>query len=373
MSSNYFHPGPGEDQQMILDLVTGFAGDELAPMAESIDHAAALPDELSGQLAEMGLLAIPIAEEKGGAGFDFTSYALSLVELARGSGTTAMHILNQTSFFLSPLSEGNCEHRAFAEVASGEARGALAAAEDTGSWLAEMSTTVSDSKLSGTKTHVLGADDAGWLLVAATEGEGISLFALESSRAGITIGGTAGRLGCRSLRTSTVTFDGVAVSDEDRIGAVGQGNDILRAAETRAQVALACVAAGLSSAARDAAAQYATERKQFRRPISDFEAIRQRLASSELAYGSSMSLILSCSRMIDDGADAAQLARIARVTAVTGAVKATDDALQVYGGYGFSQEYPAERIYRDACSLGVMLGGNDAASQALAAAIIPAE
>ena len=162
MSENYFYPGPGEDQQMILDLVTGFASDQLGPLAESIDHACALPEDLSGQLAEMGLLGIPIDEEKGGAGFDFTSYALALAELARGCGTVAMHIVNQTSYFLSPLSEGNCQHRSLAEVMSGQTSGALAAAEDGGSWSSsDLQTTMSEGVLSGSKAHVLGADDVG--------------------------------------------------------------------------------------------------------------------------------------------------------------------------------------------------------------------
>ncbi len=372
MKSTYFYPAPSEDQQMILDLVVGFAKDELTSLAEGIDHQGEIPQALQEQMAEMGLLAIPISEDNGGAGFDFTSYVLSLAEIAKASGTVAMHLANQTTFFLEPLAQFATGHRAFDEVASGGALGALALLEDAGSFAAEgIQTAVDGLKLSGQKSGVLGGEDAKWILVGAKEGDGISFFAFEKDRAGTHLSETSKRLGFRSLSSSTVTFEGVSLRDEDRVGQAGEGAAILAYLQTRGQVALTAIAAGIADAAGEAAAQYATERKQFRRAISEFEAIKQRLASSVLAHGASMSLLLSCSRMIDDGIPCDQLARVAKVTATSGAVEATDDALQVYGGYGFSQEYPAERFYRDACCLGVFLGGNDDSIQELAKTILP--
>ncbi len=372
MEFSYFYPRPNEDQQMIVDMVQGFASDELTRHAEQIDHDGKIESDLESQLAEMGLLGIPISEENGGAGFDFTSYVLALVELSKSSAATAMHVVNQTSLFLEPLSNNTEVHSAFVEVASGDARGALALCEDAGSWKPSTITMPCESMvLNGEKTGVLGAQDAQWLLVAAKENDALSFFVIECDRVGVELGKSSQRLGLRSLSSTSVKFANVAVTESDRVGASGEGASILEQIKVRGMAAVTAIACGLMAAGRDASALYATERRQFRRPIADFEAIRQRLASSVMGYGASMATLLSVARMIDEDVDATQLARIGKVMSSKAAIQATDDALQIYGGYGFSQEYPAERFYRDACCLGLLFGGNDSVTQDLAVAVIP--
>ncbi|MFT7618059.1 MAG: alkylation response protein AidB-like acyl-CoA dehydrogenase [Planctomycetota bacterium] len=374
MSQTHFHPAPTEDQAMILDLVSGFAKEELGPQGEAIDHDGVLPEALEEQLAEMGLLAIPISEGNGGAGFDFTSYALSLVELAKASATTAMHIVNQTNLFLEPMSEHAAGHQAFIDVASGTCRGALALNEDASSWLeSSIQMDCSGMVLNGSKKWVEGAASANWLIVAAKDTDGLSFFVVDAARPGINIANGPSRLGFRTIPATDVTFSNVKVEEGDRLGPANGGGEILARIRRHGMTAATAVACGIMAAARDSAALYATERKQFRRAIANFEAIRQRLSSSEMGYGTGINMLLSCARMIDAGEDCTSLARIAKVVSSQNAVKATDDALQVYGGYGVSQEYPAERFYRDACCLGGLFGGNDGISQEIAVSILPAD
>ena len=375
MSSMHFYPGPSEDQAMILDLVSGFSKDVVAPLAEQMDHDGRVPADILAQLGEMGLYSIPIAEEDGGSGFDFTSHVLALVELARGSGSLAMHVTNQCDLFLAALaSSGKGDHAAFAAVASGEAWGALALHEEEERWN-QYSFTMSlvDGHLSGSRTWVAGAPGASWFLVPCGSGDELALCLVEASRSGVQVENIQGRLGFTAIPSATVHFDKVEIHDDDVLVRGTQAQELLGDMRCRGLVAHGAIACGLTAAAQDAAGQYAAERVQFRRPIAAFEAIRQRLASSELALGAGMSLVVAAGRALDDGKNPGVLPIIAKVEASRGARRAADDALQIYGGYGFSQEYPAERIYRDACSLTGSYGGNDALCQELALSVLPSQ
>ncbi|MCB9831246.1 MAG: acyl-CoA dehydrogenase family protein [Planctomycetes bacterium] len=377
MSLHYLFPALNEDQRMILDSVEVFCAGELIGRAESIDHAAEIAPEVLEQIAELGLLAICIPEEQGGAGFDQASYHAALIEMARASATCALHVVLQCSGFLEPIARGGCaETSVFEAAATGTAMAALAAFEGEGGFdAAAISATLTerDGKLvlDGVKENVVGPADASEFLVFAREGAGISAVVVPADAAGLVLGAPLDRLGMRGVAARSLRFDGLELPMSRRVGLAGEAAGLLEETATRLMIALASIGVGIMQAARDCGARYATERQQFRRPIADFEAMRERLATAEIGQAAVLNLVFSAARGLDEGADVAQLARIAKTLAGEFAMKAADDVLQVYGGYGYSQEYPAERLYRDARYVALALGGDAATRCAIAARILP--
>lgn len=378
MNANYLFPPLGEDQRMILDSVQVFCAGELIGRAEAIDHAASFPPEVLEQVAELGLLAIAIPEDLGGAGFDQVSQQAALIEMAEASAACALHVALQSAGFLEPVAHGGCKDESiFAAVATGDRSGALAAFEGEGGLGSSgIETTVSEVGgklvLDGTKKHVLGGVAAEDFLVFAREGEGLSAVLVPGDADGLVRGESVERLGMRGVSSCSLRFEKVSVPIARRVGAAGAAEGLLAMVATRLALSLASIGVGLMRAAGKAAAQYSTERRQFRRPISDFDAMRERLASAEIGQAAVFNLVMSAARGLDEGADVAQLALIAKTLAGEFAMKAADDAIQVYGGYGYSEEYPVERIYRDARYLAVALGGDAVARRAIAAGILPA-
>ncbi|MEE9395008.1 MAG: acyl-CoA dehydrogenase family protein [Planctomycetota bacterium] len=373
-----------EDQKMILEMVAQLSSELLAPAADVIDRDEAIPANVRATLAESGLFGLRAPETFGGVDLDDSCYQFSLATLAHGSASVALDVLVQSSLLLEPLAKFALDDEgisAWAEsVVSGEARGALAWQESSNSLSnsdlkTELRTIDGEIQLSGVKNWVLGAPEADRFLVLAKEGDYSSWFMVAADAAGVEIGKKRTRLGMRGISVAAVEFTNVAIAESNRIGTVGNGKEILEFISCRAQVGLVALATGLIAAARDAAAQYATERRQFKRPIADFEAIREKLAGAESAHASAASLLASCARLSDGGGghDRKRLhfGMAARIQATDLAMKVADDALQTFGGYGYSQEYPVERFYRDARYLALAFGGNDPIRLRLARSILP--
>ncbi|MCA9321025.1 MAG: acyl-CoA dehydrogenase family protein [Planctomycetes bacterium] len=369
---DYLAPAPAEEQKMILDTVADLARDLVAPMAAKIDEDGAMPLELHEALAESGLLAIAIAEEDGGSGFDQQSRVLALAELASASGGCALHLWNQGILGLETLVAAGGKTEFVQNVAMGEASLALAWFE-AGDHLdpAACDTVFENGRIDGTKVRVLGGDQADFFCVVAREGDAASLFLLPADRSGLQRGDPARRMGMRPVGAADVVLNGVAVGDEDRLGQAGAAGTILSRVMVCARLGLAAIGAGIARAARDEATRYASERVQFGRPIAELQAVQERLSRTEEAWSGSIALAMTAARLLDAGEDAAQVARLAYVRAAESALVAADDALQVFGGYGYSREYPVERIYRDARYLGCALGGVDRARLEIARAILP--
>ena len=275
-----------EDQKMILEMVEQLSSEMLAPAAESIDHEESIPAEIREALAESGLFGLRAPESFGGVELDDTTYQFSLATLAHGSASVALDVLLQSSGVIEPLAKfgaDNSDLASWAEtLVGGESRGALAWQEESNSLdVAHLSAEIlqegGKTVLRGTKQYVLGATDADRFLVLAKEGDGCSWVVVEATE-NVKVGDTFTRLGMRGVNAATVTFEDVVVEDALRLGAAGQGEPVFRYVISRMQTGIVALATGLIAAARDAAALYSTERHQFERPISDFEAIREKLA-----------------------------------------------------------------------------------------------
>lgn len=362
---DYFAPALSDDQNMILDSVREFATSVVAPQRESIDQSSQLNADVLTQLAELGLLAIPIPEEAGGAGFDQVAYLSSIETLSSACPALGLHVAIQTSLFLEPLASWGCEggEQALMDVAMGNAKACIAMddagmAFDLKSLTAAVSNKDGAMVLNGTKDLVLGGDEASWGLIAAKEDDQASFFLVNLDQATVKRDPSPLRLGMRGIGTAKIHFKDCPIEERFRLGTKADGKNIAGRIRSSFALAITAMAAGISSKARDLASVYASERKQFGRAIAGLEAIRAKIASTEIAYTTALNLYLSGARLLDEGKDAQGIARVAKVVASEAAMKACDEALQTYGGYGYSEEYPIESFYRDARYLALAMGGN---------------
>jgi alkylation response protein AidB-like acyl-CoA dehydrogenase len=375
---DYLNLPENEDRAMILDMVSQLAAERLAPAAEHIDHAGRLDDELRGELAESGLFGLTASEELGGVGLDFTSFALALEAVAHADRGAALDLLVSGDLVLGALaaSETGAEALAAAEgIVGGSHRAAFAHEEASGgvaASLIECQATVDGDVvvLQGAKTNALGAPGAHEILVSAREGEGISLFLVPGDAEGLRVEPVS-RLGFRGFPAGHLTLDGLRVASSRRVGAAGAGEAIIAQGLTRARLGITAIAAGLARAARDDAARYADERRQFERRIGDFEAMRERISGIEAAHVTALGLAVNGAAVLDAGRDARHASELAQYVAADLVMKAADHALQVYGGYGYSEEYPAERHYRDARWIAVAFGGRDLLALDIAGRLLP--
>lgn len=375
MEFPYYHPELAGDQKMILDTVREFSLERVAPLAAEIDESSSIPADLLAELAELGLLGIPVPEENGGAGFDQTSYVLSLSELARGSASVAMHVLSQTTLFIEPLAcsgLGGLAAEVAAQAVSGECLGGMAFGEGGGvTVIKSLQTTVraegDQYRIDGVKSFVNAGPDARWIIVVAHDDGACPTFLVESDAKGVVASPARPRLGMRGVQVCDFTFDGALVDEDQR---VLLDREAIRGTVWRSMIGLAAIGAGILRSARDEAVRYAAERVQFGRPIGSFDAMRERIGRIEEQYAVAINLAVTGAGMIDAGRDVSQFVRVARNVVAEGVQEGADHAVQVFGGYGYSREYPVERLYRDARYLGVAFGGEEVVRDAAVGALL---
>lgn len=355
--SDYMHPALDEEQKMLVDTVGDWARERLEPLAATIDGEKAWPAGLLGELAEMGLFGVPIPEAAGGAGFGHLSYGLVLTELAAILGGAALHVWNQTSLVSGLLARESSPRPELGDVMSGSRQGALAHWGASGSGRPEDLEASVDGNLvlNGQTRFVLDGEAAQFFLVLATEESGLSLFLVPRDEKGVRVSSEGARMGMHPLGASKVEFEGVALSKANRIGPAKEGDTLLGSVLIEARAGLAMIGAGLARRAHEEALRYGEERHQFGAPIASFGAVAQRIERCRQAFGTSLVLGSTALRSLDAGAPSMAAAELAHASSADLVMRAADDALQVFGGYGFSKEYVVERIYRDARYLGCAL------------------
>ena len=337
-----------EEQRRLRETLRTFALEEVIPGAAERDRTAAYPAQLVARLAELGLMGITIPEEYDGLGLDTPTQLVAMEEVAYGDAALASiytgHYLGMEGLLL--YGDDEQKRRYLAPLARGEQLAGFALTEtDAGSDVASIRTEARRAPagwlIRGSKVFISNAREAGLLLLFAKTDrdaglDGIGAFAVPTDAAGISYSQPQDKLGIRSAPTYELRLEDVAVESDALIGGEGAGGRIALEVLNRARIDIAAMANGIAMRALQLAADYAAERRQFRRPIRDFQAVQLLLAEMDVA--------------VETGRLAACLRRdasIAKYVATENCFACVDRALQIHGGYGYMRESEVERLYRD--------------------------
>ncbi len=353
-----------EEQRMFRDMFRNFAAKEVAPRAEEIDHAETLPGEMLRKAADQGFLGATIPEDYYGAALDNVSYAILLENLATACASMAVIVATHVSqVAMSILDFGTDAQKEewLPALAGSEAIGAFALSEpDAGSDMLSLETRAryegDEVVLDGVKTWVTNGELAGLFLVFARGPQGVEAYLVPRDTPGLTVGYREPTLGLRSACFNTVYLEGCRIPQSYRLGGPGAGAAIAGRAVDRMAIALAAVGLGLVESSVDVAAQYSTERIQFGVPIGKKQAIQNHIANAYVETEALRYLVYRTAWLIDQGEDFSVDASVVKAFGARIARSVTNWMLQVLGGYGFMEDYPMARKYRDARVLGIIGG-----------------
>jgi alkylation response protein AidB-like acyl-CoA dehydrogenase len=355
-----------EEQEMFRAMFRDFSSKEIAPQAEEIDHEEKPPLDALRKAANQGFLGATLPEEYFGAELDYISYALLIETLAGDCMSTAVTLATHVSLVaMSILKHGTDAQKEewLPLMAAGEVLGAFALTEpDAGSDARSLQTRATPDGdqvvLDGVKTWVANGEIAGLFLVFAQGPEGVEALLVPQGAPGLTVGYREPTLGLRSVTFNTLYLEGCHVPQANRLGGVGGGWAVAQQAQNRMAVALAAAGLGVSENALDVAAQYATERVQFGVPIAQKQAIQSYVAQAMVEVEALRYLVYHAAWLVDQG-PAKDLSFDASVVKAFGARVArsvTNRMVQVMGGYGYMEDYPMARKYRDARALHIIGG-----------------
>jgi alkylation response protein AidB-like acyl-CoA dehydrogenase len=349
-----------DEQAALRELARDFVDREVAPHVRDWDRAEQVDRSIVGKLGEVGFLGLTVPEEYGGSGGDHLAYCLMMEEIGRGD--SAIRGIVSVSLGLvgkTILSFGTEEQKRewLPRLCSGASLSCFGLTEpDTGSDAGNLASKAvrdgSDWVLSGSKMFITNGTWADLALVFARTGEpgprGVTAFLVPTDSAGFDHREIKGKLGLRGQSTGELILSGVRVPDTARLGDEGQGFKIAMAALDKGRMSVAAGCVGLARAALEAATQYAGERHQFGKPIAGFQLVQQMLADMAVGTDAARLLVWRVADAIDRGQPFRTEASMAKLYASENAVSAANLAIQVYGGYGYLDEYPVAKILRDA-------------------------
>ncbi len=352
---------PSDEHRMIQSTVREFATRELLPIAADLDQNCRFPREALTRAADLGLMGMTVPEEYGGAGMDMMAYVLAQEELARACAGFQAIVGVNNSLVCEPILRWGSEEqkrRYLPDLAAGRRLGCYCLTEPTsGSDAMSLRTSAvhrdGQWHLSGTKIFVTSGAEADLCLVyARSEREpgarGISAFLVEKSFPGISVGKAEKKLGIRCTSTTEIVLDDCRVPEENLLGERGQGGRIALATLDGGRISVAAQAVGIARACLEEAAAYAQQRQQFGRPIGEFQAVRWTLADAATRLEAARLLTHRAADLRQRGLPCAREAAMAKVFASETAMWTAHKAVQIFGGYGYTQDYPLERYFRDA-------------------------
>ena len=348
------------EQEAARELAATFTNREIAPHAKEWDRAECIDRGIVKRLGELGFLGLTIPENIGGSGGDHLTYCLVLEELGRGD--SAVRGLVSVSLGLvakTIAAHGTDEQRAswLPRLCLGEALGCFALTEPgTGSDAASLATRAQtqgdDYVLTGTKTFITNGTWADVVLVFARTGEpgprGITAFLVPADAPGLIRNEIHGKLGLRGQPTAELVFDGVTVPSSAVVGEVGRGFKIAMSTLDKGRMSVAAGCVGIAQACLDAATRYAGERAQFGKPIASHQLVQELLSTIAVDTAAARLLVWRVADLIERGLPFATEASMAKLFASEAAVRCANNALQVFGGYGYIDEYPVGKYLRDA-------------------------
>ena len=349
-----------EDHQMIRDSVKDFVERHVAPTVIERDTSKKFPHEIVKMLADQGLLGIYHDEKYGGAGFDTISFCLALEEIARWDASLALTVASHTSLGTGHIAlAGNEELKMkyMPELTSGKTLGAWCLTEPgSGSDSSGMKTTAAQDGdnwiINGTKTFITqGSVGHVYVVLAKTAPtlgtKGISAFVVERDWDGVKPGIPMHKLGMNTSDTAEIVFDNVKVPAENLLGELGQGFIDTMKVLDGGRIGIGALSVGIARGALEESMKYAKERKQFGSPIGDFQAIEHKMVNMAVEIDAARLLVHRAAWLKDQGKPYTKEASMAKLFASEMAERATLDAVQIHGGYGYTKEYHVERFMRD--------------------------
>jgi len=349
-----------EAQALVRDTARNYAQQDLAKVAARLDREGRFPREQLADLAGLGMMGVNIPERYGGSDAGAVAYALAMMEIAQGCASTAvtMAVNNLVAEIIVRFGTEEQKSRYVPEITSGRFAAASFGLSEphAGSDAGALRTTArrdgADYVINGSKQWITSGDQAGVIIVWARTGEpgtkGISAFLVEGGSKGLHVGRHEDKMGLRASSTVSLAFEDLRVPASAMLGPLGRGFPIALSGLDSGRVGIACQAIGIGTAALDAATRYAKDRRAFGQPIGDFQAVRFMLADVATELEAARLLALRAAALKEAGKPFTREGSMAKVFASEKANKACDVAVQVHGGYGYIDEFPVERHYRDA-------------------------
>jgi len=371
------------DQEAIRKAVRDLAQRRIAPRAAHYDKTGEFPWDNVRDMAQMGLMGLTIAEEYGGAGQDMVSQSICIEELSRACSSTGvifethLHLCAST---IQAWGTGDQKKRYLPLLASGERLGALGVTEpdagsDAGSIATRAETTPSGYVLNGQKRFITNAREASiYVIIASTDPEkkarGLSAFIVEKDQPGVSFGEPEDKMGIRASVASDILLENVEVPRENLLAREGEGFKIAMTTLNGGRIGIAAQAVGIAQHALERALTYSLQRRQFDRPISDFQAIQWMLAETATEIEAARLLYLRAASLVDQGLPYAKEAAMAKLFASEAAERAASRAVQIHGGYGYMKEYHVERLMRDSKITQIYEGTSEVMKMVISGALL---
>jgi len=349
-----------ETQELVRDSARQFSSTRVQPQARAWEAARAFPVDLLREMGELGFMGMTVPESDGGAGLDYVSYALALIEIAAGDGalSTLMSVNNApVCAVLQAQGDRLQKARFLGPLARGEMIGAFALTEpQAGSDAANLRTRARRCDggyvITGTKQYITSGAIAGVTITFAVTDpsagkRGISAFLVPAGSQGLSVSRLESKLGQAASDTAQLQYDEVFVPEELRIGAEGEGYRIALANLEAGRIGIAAQSVGMARAALEHAVRYAGERQSFGRPIAEHQAVLFRLADMSTEFTAAEQLVLHAAALRDAGRPCLREACMAKLFASEAAERICSLALQILGGHGYTTDSPVEKIYRD--------------------------
>jgi short-chain 2-methylacyl-CoA dehydrogenase len=369
-----------EEQQQIRRLVRDFADGEVRPVAEELDREKRFPYEIVAKLGELGLMGMPYPEEYGGGGADNLSYAIAIEELARVDSSVAITMAAHTSLGTWPVyafGSDALKEEWMPRLCSGERLGAFGLTEpeagsDAGNVRTRAELDGDDWVVNGAKQFITnsGTDITGFVTITARTGEGeVSNILVPNGTPGYEIGEPYRKMGWNASDTRPLAFEDCRVPEDNLVGPRGQGFKQFLQTLDGGRIGVSAMGVGLAQGALDEALAYAKERVAFGQPISKYQAIQGKLADLSTEIEAARLLTYKAALEKDAGRNFSLTAAQAKLKTGRLAVRATEEAVQIHGGYGYIEEYPVCRFYRDAKILTIGEGTDEVQQMVIARAL----
>ncbi|MBC76394.1 MAG: acyl-CoA dehydrogenase [Halobacteriovoraceae bacterium] len=356
-------------RQELINSVKKFRQDRIEPFMEEDDAEGKFRKEIFNEMGQLGLTGMTLPEQYGGAGLGYEDFCAVLEEIAKSSVPYAVTVSVSTMVqgMISNFGTEEQKQKYLPSLTSGEEIAAFCLSEShAGSDAGALKTTAKKTEggyiLNGSKMWITSGGVAKtYVVMARTGGEGgsgISAFILEDGQEGFSYGKKENKMGWRTSPTRELVFENCFVSEENMLGAEGQGFKIAKSALAAGRITIGAIAVGLSQRSLDEAIKYSLERKQFNQPIFDFQGLQWMMADMATETQASRLMVEAAAKKLDSKNEDVALASMAKMKATDTAMKVTTDSVQIHGGVGYTTEYPVERYMRDAKVLQIVEGTN---------------